>query len=251
MRIGVVVDTETTGLDPEIDKIIELAIQRFRYDELGRIFQVGEPRVWLEDPSQPLDPMITKITGITDEMLAGKKIDDDMACKLLRTADLVIAHNAAFDRPFVDRRLPEINDRAWACTYAEPDWRELGFDGGALSHLLTQCGWFYDGHRADNDILALLHLLAHELPDGQTILSDLLVRSNRPSLRVNAIDAPFDAKDRLKAHGYRWNPTLRFWSKEIPEADRDTEDGWLKSDVYRSYGAPAYHPITALERYKS
>ena len=42
-------DVETTGLD----KIVELAAQRFRFDALGRIIQVGKPRVWHEDPALP------------------------------------------------------------------------------------------------------------------------------------------------------------------------------------------------------
>ena len=44
-RIGVAVDVETTGLDRETDKIIELAVQRFRFDGLGRVIQVGVPRL--------------------------------------------------------------------------------------------------------------------------------------------------------------------------------------------------------------
>jgi len=44
-RIGVAIDVETTGLDRETDRIIELAVQRFRFDDRGRIVQVGLPRV--------------------------------------------------------------------------------------------------------------------------------------------------------------------------------------------------------------
>ena len=67
-RVGVAVDVETTGLDSETDKIIELAVQRFRYDEAGRIVQVGRPRVWREDPERELDPRITKLTGLTADI---------------------------------------------------------------------------------------------------------------------------------------------------------------------------------------
>ncbi len=45
-RVGVAIDVETTGLDRETDRIIELAVQRFRFDERGRVLQVGTPRVW-------------------------------------------------------------------------------------------------------------------------------------------------------------------------------------------------------------
>ncbi|TCU51416.1 DNA polymerase-3 subunit epsilon [Novosphingobium sp. PhB57] len=242
-------DVETTGLDQENDRIIELAVQRFRFDDAGRIVQVGQPRVWREDPGTLLDPRIVKLTGLTNEMLEDQVIDESLAFDILSSADLIIAHNAAFDRPFVDRRLPAVRGKPWACSMAEPDWLELGFDGRALAHLVYQCGWFYEGHRAENDILALLYLLAHGLPGGVTVLAKLLECSQRPSYQVNAIDAPFEAKDLLKARGYRWNAAMRFWSREIAQADRTGETAWLMSEVYAGYGEPALIPVSACERY--
>jgi DNA polymerase-3 subunit epsilon len=249
-RIGVAIDVETTDLDREADRIIELAIQRFRFDDRGRIVQVGLPRVWREDPGIPIDPKITKLTGLAAEDVAGQEIDDTMAVDILSSADIIVAHNAAFDRPFVDRRLPAIAGKPWACSMAELDWLELGFEGRALAHLVSQCGWFYEGHRAENDILALLYLLSYGLPDGETILAKLIACSERPTYRVNAIDAPFDAKDRLKSRGYRWDAALRFWWKSIGEQESDVERSWLLSDVYGGYGEPAFIPVTACERHR-
>ncbi len=249
-RIGVAVDVETTGLDRDSDCIIELAVQRFRFDEQGRIIQVGIPRVWREDPGIPLDPKITKLTGLTDDELSGQAIDEAAAVEILSSADIIVAHNAAFDRPFVDRRLPAIAGLPWACSMVELDWLELGFDGRALAHLVSQCGWFYEGHRAENDILALIYLLAHAAPDGKIILSHLVSCSQKTTYRVNAIDAPFDAKDRLKSRGYRWDAALRFWWKAIPEEERAIERAWLMSEVYTGYGEPAFIPVTARERHR-
>ncbi|MBT2244299.1 DNA polymerase III subunit epsilon [Sphingobium sp. BHU LFT2] len=249
-RIGVAIDVETTGLNRETDRIIELAVQRFRFDDRGRIVQVGMPRVWREDPGIPIDPKITKLTGLAVDDVAGQAIDEVMAVDILSSADIIVAHNAAFDRPFVDRRLPAIAGKPWACSMAELDWLELGFEGRALAHLVSQCGWFYEGHRAENDILALLYLLSHGLPDGETILAKLIACSERPTYRVNAVDAPFDAKDRLKSRGYHWDAALRFWWKSIGEQEHDAERYGLLSDIYGGYGEPAFIPVTACERHR-
>ncbi|ANI79263.1 3'-5' exonuclease [Sphingobium sp. EP60837] len=249
-RVGVALDVETTGLNQDTDHIIELAVQRFRFDEAGRIIQVGTARVWREDPGIPLEPRITQLIGISGEDLAGKMIDETEAIEILSSADIIVAHNAAFDRPFIEKRLPAVADKPWACSMAELDWLELGYDGRALAHLVAQCGWFYEGHRAENDILALLYLLAQGFADGETILTKLIACSEKPTYRVNAIDAPFDAKDRLKARGYRWDGALRFWWKEIPECDREAEQFWLLSDVYAGFGEPAFLPVSADQRYR-
>lgn len=144
-RIGVAIDVETTGLDRETARIIELAIQRFRFDEHGRIIQVGMPRVWREDPGVPIDPKITSLTGLTDADVAEQQIDELTAVDILSSADLIVAHNAAFDRPFVDRRLPAIAGKPWACSMAELDWLGLGFEGRALAHLVSQSAGFMRG----------------------------------------------------------------------------------------------------------
>src|SRR6516164_292429 len=90
-----VVDVETTGTHPDRDKIIELGVCLFEYDrQSGRIYKVLGSWEWLEDPGLSIPPEITKITGITDAMVAGHRIDDSAVNDLLSRVVLVIAHNA-------------------------------------------------------------------------------------------------------------------------------------------------------------
>src|SRR4051812_13964043 len=104
--VGAALDVETTGLELEADQIIELSIRRFRFDCLGRITKLDRPYSWLEDPGRALEPEIKRLTGLTDDQLAGCAIDEPRALALLKSASLIVSHNAAFDRPFVDERLP-------------------------------------------------------------------------------------------------------------------------------------------------
>ena len=103
--VATVVDVETTGTNPDSDKIIELGICLFEYDrQTGRIYKVLGSWEWLEDPGFSIAPEITKITGITDQMVAGHRIDDGAINDLLGRVVLVIAHNADFDRRFLEKR---------------------------------------------------------------------------------------------------------------------------------------------------
>src|SRR4051794_40908571 len=102
--VAAVVDVETTGTDPDRDKIIELGICLFEYDrQSGRIYKVLGSWEWLEDPGSSIPPEITKITGITDEMVTGHRIDDHAVYDLLSRVVLVIAHHADFDRRFLEK----------------------------------------------------------------------------------------------------------------------------------------------------
>lgn len=252
--VGAALDVETTGLAVEADRIIELSIRRFRFDAVGRITKLDLPYSWLEDPGRPLAPEIKRLTGLTDEQLAGCAIDEPRALALLKSACLVVSHNAAFDRPFVDERLPEARGLAWACTCREVDWPEYGFDGRALGWLLAQAGWFHAGHRAAADVDALITLLRHDLYNGCTGLGALLENARRPGWIVRAAGAHFDVKERLKARGYRWDAVARVWWREVGDAALEFERRWLDDFVYRpdlrpDSEEPEVEEVTWMTRY--
>lgn len=239
--VGVVVDCETTGLDPAVDAVIELAMRRLRYDADGRILEIGRAFSWREDPGRPLDPVIVKLTGLTDADLAGQAIDTVAATAILRSAKVVIAHNAGFDRKVVERRLPDAAGLAWACSCNEIDWPAAGFDTRRLGWLLAQAGFFHGAHRADADVDAVLKLLRVMMPNGRTALRELLDTAGAPTAVVEATGAHFDVKDALKARGYRWDGTAAVWRRDVPKVALTEEEFWLAANVYR----PDLHPRSA------
>ncbi|ATY30597.1 3'-5' exonuclease [Sphingomonas psychrotolerans] len=236
--IGVIVDVETTGLDPAIDRVIELAVRRFRFDGAGRVVETERAWCWREDPGRSLDPEITRLTGITDADLVGRGINDAVAEALLCSAQVVIAHHAAFDRKFVEHRLTGAVGLAWCCSCQEVDWRGSGFDGRGLGWLCAQAGWFFDGHRAESDVDAVLTLLGVEMQDGRTALRELLDAAAETSILISAVGANFEVKDKLRRRGYRWSASERVWAKEVFSSCRYDEEAWLMEHVY----APQYRP---------
>jgi len=237
-RLGLFVDTETTGLDPAKDEIIELAMAPFTYGLDGEIYVVGEPFQQLRQPSNPIPAEITALTGIDDAMVEGRTIDPEAVAAFAAPAALVVAHNAAFDRKFLERFSSVFTTKPWACSMSEVDWAREGFESTKLAYLASGAGFFYDRHRATHDCLAALELLARRHPaSGRTGLHQLLERARTPSWRIWAQHSPYDLKDRLKARGYRWNgesgPAPRAWYIDVPEAAREAEEAFLTSEIYR------------------
>lgn len=249
LSTGCALDVETTGLSTATSRIIELAIQRFSFDEQGRIVRVGQPRSWLEDPGTPVPPEVTKVTGLVEADLQDRRIDEDAATALLRSAEVIVSHNAAFDRPFVDARLPGAQGAAWACSLQDVPWRDLGFEGRSLGHLLLQCGKFYEAHRAEIDVLALLHLLAHDLGPSGTVLGVMLEAARSPTVELAAIGATFGGRQIMKQRGYRWNSQRDAWTISVPLAGAEQELEWAEVNLYHGLGKPHWREVTWKERY--
>ena len=223
-----ILDCETTGLDMARDEIIELAITQVVINSDGQVVEIHPCQSWMEEPTAPLEPNITQITGITDSDLAGQSLDDRAINQCLRWADVLVSHNAAFDRAFLARRFPDFaTSHRWGCTVNDIDWRSEGFGGRSLFHLLTEIGWFFEGHRAESDCSALVWLLAQKAHDGQPYFWHLLEQVRSPSWRIFAERAPKSVKDRLKSRGYRWNPQRQVWWRDIRLEDEQNERAWL------------------------
>jgi hypothetical protein len=133
-RLGLIVDIETTGLDPASDRIIELACLPFHFSSEGVLYDVLPGYAGFEDPGQPLHEEVVRLTDITDDQLVGQRLDEQAVTTLATPVNLIIAHNAAFDRCFLERRFPLFIDKPWVPVRQRPapvDLAPPGELGGA------------------------------------------------------------------------------------------------------------------------
>jgi DNA polymerase III subunit epsilon len=163
------VDTETTGTDAKVDRIVEVAVV------LGRGGQVLDRKSWLVNPGVPISKESTEVHGISDADVQDKPPFSAIVPELLACFEgaLAAAYNAAFDRAFV---LAEL-ERAGAAMQTRPpavredvDWldplvfaREMFKGQGesrALGAIAERLGVALErAHRATDDAEAALKVL--------------------------------------------------------------------------------------------
>lgn len=235
-RLALYLDTETTGFNSEQDKVIELAMTLFEYGADGKIYRIVQTLDQYQDPGFPIPAEISRITGITDDMVKDQQINIAEVEAMLNQAVLVIAHNAKFDRPFTEKLTPAFEVACWACSIADIPWSEEALESSKLEYLAYRFGFFYDGHRADIDVFAGIHLLAQALPmTGRSALKVLLENARKSRFQIRAINAPFDKKDLLKERGYRWQDLpngQKCWVGIIMEDQLEEEQTFLNEHIY-------------------
>ncbi|MHB9144676.1 MAG: 3'-5' exonuclease [Symbiobacteriia bacterium] len=202
-RPVVVLDTETTGLDPAQCRVIELAALRFNAE--GQ--EDGQINAVLRLPEGvTMEPKITEITGITPEMAAAGEDRGNVLFRfngLLAENPVLIAHNAPFDAAFVDA---EMVRQGWGTL-------DLDFlDTVSLARLVNlpyphkladvakRLSIPFDGaaHRAMNDLVVTAKIAAR--------LYDIALGQKRPI--INAIcynpKYPLPQRPNDRAIYYKW-----------------------------------------------
>ena len=245
IQLGLILDTETTGLDAQADDVIELGMVLFEYaPATGRIYRVVDTFDELRDPGRHIPAEITAMTHITDDMVRGHSVDAAAVAAFVARATVVIAHNAAFDRPFVEKQWGVFATKPWGCSMTHVHWRDEGI-ATQKQELIALClGFFYEAHRAVNDCFALLNILASALPlSGQLALKPLIAHAMTDDVHIWAIGAPFDAKDVLRTRGYRWSGGAggepKAWHMAVMADELDAEVAFLDT----IYGGDAIHKV--------
>lgn len=174
-------DTETTGLYPSRDRIIEIAVLLLEVArDSGQVLGVLDRYEGLQDPGRPIPWEALAVHGITDAMVRGQRIDGARVRELLAGAHLLVAHNSGFDKGFVAQVVPEAAQMTWACSCRGIPWRSL-FPQAPNARLqdLAQAFQLPKGtaHRAMGDVETTLNLLSLAHPHNQmTLLGHLIGR---------------------------------------------------------------------------
>lgn len=160
------VDTETSGLRRDSDRIIEIAWVLFERGEIKERFSQ------LLQIDVPLPKPIVELTGIQEDMLAGQPQIADIVAHLLRafaSVDFIVAYHAPFDRGFVEAELRRCGASLPTTPWVDPLVFIKELDrykpGKKLSDVSTRWGIKHErAHRALDDAAATGELLLKVAP---------------------------------------------------------------------------------------
>jgi len=189
----VVVDVETTGGSPATSALTEIAAAKYRGGECTGEFQS------LVDPGCSVPPLISLLTGITDDMVLGAPAVSSVLPSLLEFVhgSVIVGHNVRFDLSFLDAALvgsgyeplgnTTVDTLALARRLVRPDVPNCKLRTLAAALRLEHL----PSHRALDDVRAtadLLHrLIEHASGYDVFVLGDLVDLMTRPCLPVDTV----------------------------------------------------------------
>jgi DNA polymerase-3 subunit epsilon len=205
-------DLETTGLDPQTCEIIEVGAVLWdtntRQPVQMLMGYVSGPEV---------SPEISELTGLTTQFLREYGQPRDIILSqlldLIASADAICAHNAPFDRAFLEAAVtvPPIN---WIDTKLDIPYPPRK-GAGSLTTIAAVHGFLNPfPHRAVFDVLTMLKVM------DQYSLEEILTRAASPTFKVVSY-APFEQKDTVKQAGFYWDAGAREWSRNMKQCDYD------------------------------
>lgn len=170
-----IVDIETTGGSASNSRITEIAI--FLHD--GE--KIIDEFCTLINPECPIPPFISRLTGISDEMVENAPRFCDVAKEIVQLTDgaVFVAHNVAFDYNFIRQEFKSLGynySRDYACTVRLSRKIIPGFKSYSLGNLCNNLNIGIENrHRAKGDALATVKLFELILSKKQdTDLNDYI-----------------------------------------------------------------------------
>ena len=208
-----ILDTETTGLEPSRAQCIELGAVLFHVPSRSVLSQVSFLMPAQRNPAQHVNGIAPQITQLSQPWQAGLTCFEAM----LEAADAVLAHNVAFDRQwFGIDPLPPIH-KPWICSMEDIHWpseRHLRPNPSVRDLALAYGVPVWAAHRALTDCTYLVQVF-----ERCTELEALLQAAMEPRQLFRA-NLPYAERHRAKEAGFRWNDPVRgAWSRRLSDRE--------------------------------
>lgn len=217
MKNIAIIDTETTGLDARKGQVLEIACIYYNIPSKSIIHQISTLIGAMENPVFDINKIPVDALKYVEALHQDQSID--LIGDLLFNADAIVAHNAEFDRKWINT-IPKLEQnsrhRKWICTRNDVTWPLRKDSPLNLIHIAANLGVpIINAHRALSDCHLLLSCL-EKVPDMELFLDHSI--SDKKWVKANI---RFDDRPLAKAAGFLWDNDRKYWHKKctIEEID--------------------------------
>lgn len=259
-KVLTIIDLETTGLDFQSDKIIEIGLISIAFNLEEGMIGLRHQYTGLQDPGKPLTVKIQEITGLTDAILARQSIDWHEVLNILTQSDYVVCHNSSFDRKFLEAATPDyigekIKQMPFGCTLNGIDWNHHGFLSQKLVDLNSRLKFRYPAHRALNDCWATINLL-RQVPGA---LNELIADIHQDKTLIFVTGTTYHQSSDLKAQRFSYSSgdgaSGMYWYKYENVSALPATKEWLDRVIFKeegfSDGLLCIEHVPATDRYST
>jgi DNA polymerase III subunit epsilon len=211
MRTILIVDVETTGLEPETGKLVEVGAALFDVPSRSVLSQVSTLLPVKENPVEHINGIRAETARATPDVVL--KQAKELVRALASHADAYVAHNAAFDSKW----LPSLSDKPWICTMEDVRWPRASKGHPSVVSLALDYGVpVWAAHRALTDCTYLAQVMERE-PELERLLKAAL----EPRQYYVAV-LPYDERQKCKDAGFQWDRQVpKAWSKKLSATEAE------------------------------
>jgi DNA polymerase-3 subunit epsilon len=212
-RTLLILDTETTGLDPETQHCVEVGAILFDVQSRAVLAQQSFLLPAETNAAEPINRIPAAVTRLPQPWKEGLRWFQN----LLDEADVLVAHNAAFDRQWFGRgELPAVT-QPWLCSMDDMRWpadRQLRSRPSVRDLALAYGVPVWAAHRALTDCIYLAEVFARCEDLEQQLLQGL-----EPRQLVRA-KVSYDDRQLARDAGFRWNDPIKgAWARRMSERE--------------------------------
>ena len=215
-----IIDTETTGIDPTQDTVIEIGAILYSVSCQTPLSHLSFLLYATQNAAEPINRIPPTALMALPQGLQDKSLS--LLQELALAADYVVAHNAEFDSQwFDDQQLPILRGPGqqplpWLCSMADMTWPKQTCPGESLIALALNHGiGVSSAHRALTDCQLLAELFNRLAPHE---LITLINQALRPKAWFKA-QVSYENRHLAKNEGFRWDSERRIWVRKMPIED--------------------------------
>ena len=208
-----IVDTETTGLNPEEDHCLEIGAILYHVKTRSVLSQHSFLLPVMSNDAEGINKIPAEITNLPQPWQMGL----EYLSSLLKSADAIVAHNATFDRQWFGRDQLPMTCKPWICTMEDIIWpkeRQLSNRPSVRDLALSYGVPVWNAHRALTDCIYIAEVF-NRCDD----LEELLIKGLEPRVLMRA-QVSYEQRHLAKDAGFRWNnPIKGAWSRRLTERE--------------------------------